>query len=56
MCLGLELARMVLFLFGARILHRFQLAAPPDQPIDLEGEAGITLVPKAQRILFQPRL
>ncbi|XP_023248269.1 cytochrome P450 306a1-like [Copidosoma floridanum] len=55
MCIGDELARMMLFLFSARILQKFSLSAPLDHTIDLEGQCGITLVPKSQRIVFKKR-
>ncbi|KAK2583321.1 hypothetical protein KPH14_009323 [Odynerus spinipes] len=55
MCVGDELARMTLFLFSARILHRFIVSAPPNTPVDLEGECGITLVPKPHRLIFTVR-
>ena len=57
MCPGSELGRMMLFLFGARILHRFQLAAPLDQTIDLEVDSQHWLLePRDQKILFIRRL
>jgi ecdysteroid 25-hydroxylase CYP306A1 len=55
MCIGEELARMTLFLFGAAIIQKFNIAAPDDVDIDLEGECGITLAPKRQKLLFLPR-
>ncbi|XP_031781543.1 cytochrome P450 306a1 isoform X2 [Nasonia vitripennis] len=55
MCVGDELARMILILFAARILHRLKLSAPPGQTVDLEGDCGITLVPKPQTLLFKSR-
>ncbi|XP_012228131.1 cytochrome P450 306a1 [Linepithema humile] len=55
MCVGDELARMMLFLFAARILHSFAISTPSGAHIDLEGECGITLVPKPHRLVFTPR-
>jgi hypothetical protein len=55
MCLGEELARMLLFLFGASIIHKFTIKTPEGVDIDLEGDCGITLTPKPQRLLFTPR-
>ncbi|KAL6422976.1 hypothetical protein ACFW04_010463 [Cataglyphis niger] len=55
MCVGDELAKMILFLFAARILHSFVISVPPDTHIDLEGECGITLVPKPHRLVFTLR-
>ena len=56
MCVGDELSRMTLFLFGARILHSFVLSVPSGMRLDLEGECGITLVPKSHRLIFTPRI
>jgi ecdysteroid 25-hydroxylase CYP306A1 len=55
MCVGEELARMTLFLFGAAIVQKFNITAPDDADIDLEGECGFTLAPKPQKLLFIPR-
>lgn len=55
MCVGDELARMMLFLFAARFLHSFVITVPLDTRIDLEGECGITLVPKPHRLIFTSR-
>lgn len=55
MCVGDEFARMILFLFAARILRSFVISVPPDTCIDLEGECGITLVPKPHRLVFTLR-
>ncbi|XP_011499554.1 PREDICTED: cytochrome P450 306a1 [Ceratosolen solmsi marchali] len=55
MCVGDELARMILFLFTARILHRFSISAPIGNTINLEGDCGITLVPKRQNLIFKRR-
>ncbi|XP_029177903.1 cytochrome P450 306a1 [Nylanderia fulva] len=55
MCIGDEFARMILFLFAARILHSFVISVPPGTCIDLEGECGITLVPKPHRLVFTLR-
>jgi len=54
-CVGEELARMLLFLFGGTIIHKFKIKAPEGVTIDLEGECGITLNPKAQKLLLTPR-
>lgn len=54
-CVGEELARMILFLFAGRILHAFTISIPLDEMVDLEGECGITLVPKPHRLTFLPR-
>lgn len=54
-CVGEELARMILFLFAGRILRAFVVSVPPDEMADLEGECGITLVPKPHRLAFIER-
>ncbi|CAK9827142.1 Cytochrome P450 306a1 [Anthophora retusa] len=54
-CVGEELARMILFLFAGRILGAFVVSVPPDEAVDLEGECGITLVPKPHRLTFLRR-
>ncbi|XP_003400316.2 cytochrome P450 306a1 [Bombus terrestris] len=54
-CVGEELAKMVLFLFAGRILRAFVISVPPDEIVDLEGDCGITLVPKPHRLMFVPR-
>ncbi|XP_012282355.1 cytochrome P450 306a1 [Orussus abietinus] len=55
MCVGDELARMLLFLFAGKILQSFKVRLAPGSTIDLEGEGGITLVPKPHRLVFAPR-
>ncbi|CAB0035987.1 unnamed protein product [Trichogramma brassicae] len=55
MCVGDELARMILFLFAGNILKKYTLKPPSEGSIDLEGECGITLLPKTQKILFERR-
>ncbi|XP_043683694.1 cytochrome P450 306a1 isoform X2 [Vespula pensylvanica] len=55
MCVGDELARMILFLFSSRIIRRFVVSIPPNVSINLEGECGITLVPKPHRLVFALR-
>ncbi|XP_066602888.1 cytochrome P450 306a1 [Prorops nasuta] len=55
MCIGDELAKMLLFLFAARILHSFRISTVPNERIDLTGECGITLIPKPHRLIFVPR-
>lgn len=46
---------MILFLFAGRILRAFVVSVPPDEMADLEGECGITLVPKPHRLAFIER-
>ncbi|XP_076645460.1 cytochrome P450 enzyme phantom [Halictus rubicundus] len=54
-CVGEELARMILFLFAGKILRKFEVSVPSDETIDLEGDSGITLVPKPHRLMFTER-
>ncbi|XP_058810795.1 cytochrome P450 2C23 isoform X3 [Phymastichus coffea] len=56
MCVGDEFARMILYLFGARILHQFSLSPPPGRTIDLETNSnGITLLPIPQKLCVKRR-
>ncbi|GAB1865131.1 Cytochrome P450 306a1 [Camponotus japonicus] len=55
MCIGDEFAKMILFLFAARILRTFVISVPPGTHIDLEGECGITLFPRPHRLVFTLR-
>ncbi|XP_034945868.1 cytochrome P450 306a1 isoform X2 [Chelonus insularis] len=54
-CVGDELARMMLFLFAARILQKFHISIAPGENIDMDGICGITLVPKNHRFNFLSR-
>lgn len=56
MCVGDELARMMLFLFAGRIIRTFVVSVPIDEPVKLDGDCGITLVPKPHRLIFAPRV
>ncbi|XP_046836834.1 cytochrome P450 306a1 isoform X1 [Vespa crabro] len=55
MCVGDKLARMIMFLFCSRIIHKFDVSVPPNVSINLKGDTGITLVPKPHRLVFTPR-
>ncbi|KAL6263135.1 hypothetical protein P5V15_005936 [Pogonomyrmex californicus] len=55
MCVGDELAKMILFLFTARFLHSFIISVPLDTQLDMEGICGLTLVPKSHRLIFTSR-
>lgn len=46
---------MILFLFAGRILRTFVVSVPFNETADLEGECGITLVPKPHRLTFIER-
>ncbi|BES97554.1 cytochrome P450 [Nesidiocoris tenuis] len=60
-CLGDEMARMLLFLFGAGILRKFRVSLTEEYENDddlqemLKGENGITWAPKDHDLLFSRR-
>ncbi|XP_017775404.1 PREDICTED: cytochrome P450 306a1 [Nicrophorus vespilloides] len=54
MCIGEDLAKMLMLLFSVEILRRFEIIAQGS--LDLEGVTGITLAPKRQLLLFKKRL
>ena len=56
MCVGDELAKMIIFLFTARILRSFVLSVPPGTSPSTDGDCGITLTPKPHQLIFKPRL
>ncbi|CAH1118929.1 unnamed protein product [Phaedon cochleariae] len=51
MCVGDELARMLLFSFGANIVQHFSFVLE-DKNTDFIGDCGITLTPKSHKIIF----
>ncbi|XP_055389918.1 cytochrome P450 306a1, partial [Condylostylus longicornis] len=53
MCLGDELARMILLLYAGSILRNFNLSLPPFENINFEGECGITLTPPNHTFIFR---
>ncbi|XP_062557655.1 cytochrome P450 306a1 [Armigeres subalbatus] len=53
MCLGDELARMILLLYTARLFWHFELAAYNPEALDLTGVCGITLTPPQFEIIFK---
>lgn len=54
MCLGEELAKMLLFLFCSNILYNFKLLYTDVESVEsILGECGITLTPPRHKILFQ---
>ncbi|KAL9692832.1 hypothetical protein quinque_012117 [Culex quinquefasciatus] len=53
MCLGDELARMILYLYTARIFWYFELDVFDGKAVDLTGICGITLAPPAFEIIFK---
>lgn len=56
-CLGESLAKTELFLVSARLLHQFTFECAPGQPLpDLDGRAGVVLVPGSYEISIKNRL
>lgn len=55
MCLGDELARMMLHMFVSGILLKFKVSLCETEGNDMEGECGITLTPKDHFLIFQER-
>lgn len=54
MCLGEELAKMLLFLFCSNILYNFKLGCNDIESVEtILGECGITLTPPRHKIVFQ---
>ncbi|KAJ8917691.1 hypothetical protein NQ315_005138 [Exocentrus adspersus] len=51
MCVGDELARMILCLFGITIIQNFSLKLEND--VNLTGQCGITLNPKPHKLIFE---
>lgn len=54
-CVGEELARMLLFLYTANLLKHFTVHLPPDCQNPLDFECGITLTPTLKTLHFKPR-
>ncbi|KAF6203470.1 hypothetical protein GE061_001801 [Apolygus lucorum] len=56
-CIGEEMARMMLFLFGAAILKKFSVSLPPETDLQvlLPGENGITWAPSHHLLVFSAR-
>lgn len=54
MCIGDELARMLLLLFAAKIFQKFSVRLE-EKHVDLSGECGITLTPPAHKLIFSSR-
>ncbi|XP_064210742.1 cytochrome P450 306a1 isoform X1 [Tribolium castaneum] len=50
MCVGDELARMFLYLFGAALVKNFAISCMGE--VDLTGDCGITLTPKPHELIF----
>jgi ecdysteroid 25-hydroxylase CYP306A1 len=54
-CLGEELARMMLYLHMANIILNFKIELVGADDFDLTGDCGITLSPKEHKLTFQKR-
>lgn len=52
MCIGEEFARMLLMLYSAHILHKFEIVL--DDVVDMTGDCGITLTPADYHLIFRP--
>ncbi|KRT82762.1 cytochrome P450, partial [Oryctes borbonicus] len=55
MCVGDELARIILFLFSTTILQEFFIRPANNMQLDSTGECGITLTPKDYTLTFKIR-
>lgn len=56
MCLGDELARMILLLYTGRLFWHFELDVFNGEGLDLTGVCGITLTPPPFEIIFKERV
>ncbi|GFS87499.1 cytochrome P450 18a1 [Nephila pilipes] len=54
-CPGKSLAEIEVFLYIVAILQKFEICIPPGKEIDLEGELGISLMPKRQDLCLNLR-
>ncbi|CAB3372294.1 Hypothetical predicted protein [Cloeon dipterum] len=57
-CLGEELGRMLIFAFASAVIFNFSVSVAGDEDVEsvLEGDCGITLNPKAHKLIFKPHL
>ncbi|GJQ71364.1 CYP306A1 [Trypoxylus dichotomus] len=55
MCVGDELAKIILFLFTTSVLQEFFIEPANNVKLDSIGECGITLTPKDYRLTFKIR-
>ncbi|KAG8280127.1 hypothetical protein J6590_088779 [Homalodisca vitripennis] len=55
MCMGEELARMILLLYTSNLLYFFRVTLPPSCQNPLESHCGITLVPTLRTLHFHKR-
>ncbi|XP_063917073.1 cytochrome P450 306a1-like [Zophobas morio] len=52
MCVGDEFARMMIYIFVAGLVKNFKVEPCESIPIDFSGVCGLSLVPKAQKVVF----
>lgn len=50
MCLGEELARMLLQLYAGLIVRNFKLELSAGADVNMDGQCGITLTPTAYKL------
>lgn len=55
-CLGEELAKMLLYLHAANLILNFKIELLDADNFDLTGDCGITLTPKDHKLTFQKRI
>lgn len=54
MCLGDELAKMLLFLYASNILYNFEMSIfATDSNLNMKGNCGITLTPNDYNLVFK---
>lgn len=52
-CIGDELAKMLLYLFASTILQKYRLSIDSEENVNLDGHCGITLSPESFKIAFK---
>ncbi|XP_044755364.1 cytochrome P450 306a1 [Coccinella septempunctata] len=52
-CVGEELAKMLLYLFASAILQKYELSVNRREAVNLNGDCGITLSPDNYEIVFK---
>lgn len=55
-CIGEELARMLLYLHTSNILRKFKITLENCDQFDLTGNCGITLTPNDHKLFFEKRI
>ena len=56
MCIGEQLAKLLLFSFTIRILQKFEIRSANASEIDLDGEIGIFFTPKPNPMILKKRV